>query len=138
LRDWPGLPLSEIDTAPTFDVVKGQAFHPVACMWSTRLASPVTTSAGSCNTELRPSASRRGREYRLVASTERRARRRRGPGRTGLHGLGRAAGSWHRPALAMIIPIGDMLLVLASNGSTKSAFGIHGFTMVLMLVASVR
>ncbi|MGO4686163.1 DUF4267 domain-containing protein [Hyphomicrobium sp. 2TAF46] len=36
-----------------------------------------------------------------------------------------------------IIPAGDMLLVLASKGSPRSAFGIHGFTTVLMLLAAI-
>ncbi|MBR1201465.1 MULTISPECIES: DUF4267 domain-containing protein [unclassified Bradyrhizobium] len=36
-----------------------------------------------------------------------------------------------------IIPIGDMLLILAAKGSTKSAFGIHGLTAVIMVLAAV-
>ena len=36
-----------------------------------------------------------------------------------------------------IIPVGDMLLILAAKGSTKSAFGMHGLTAVLMLLAAV-
>ncbi len=36
-----------------------------------------------------------------------------------------------------IIPIGDMLLILAAKGSTKSAFGIHGLTAVLMVLAAM-
>jgi hypothetical protein len=36
-----------------------------------------------------------------------------------------------------IIPVGDMLLILAAKGSTKSAFGIHGLTAVLMVVAAM-
>jgi hypothetical protein len=36
-----------------------------------------------------------------------------------------------------IIPIGDMLLILAAKGSTKSAFGIHGFTAVIMVLAAM-
>src|ERR1700740_2127297 len=32
-----------------------------------------------------------------------------------------------------IIPVGDMLLILAAKGSAKSAFGIHGLTAVLMV-----
>jgi hypothetical protein len=35
------------------------------------------------------------------------------------------------------IPFGDMVLVLASKGSARSAFGIHGITMVLMLLAAI-
>lgn len=34
-----------------------------------------------------------------------------------------------------IIPLGDMLTILAARGSARSAFGIHGFTMVLMLLS---
>jgi hypothetical protein len=36
-----------------------------------------------------------------------------------------------------IIPVGDMLLILAAKGSTKSAFGIHGLTAVLMVLTAV-
>ncbi|OAF09261.1 hypothetical protein AYJ54_13420 [Bradyrhizobium centrolobii] len=36
-----------------------------------------------------------------------------------------------------IIPVGDMLVILAAKGSTKSAFGIHGLTAVLMLLAAM-
>ena len=36
-----------------------------------------------------------------------------------------------------IIPVGDMLLILAAKGSTKSAFGIHGLTAVLMVLAAL-
>lgn len=36
-----------------------------------------------------------------------------------------------------IIPVGDMTLILAAKGSTKSAFGIHGFTAVLMILAAI-
>jgi hypothetical protein len=36
-----------------------------------------------------------------------------------------------------IIPMGDMLLILAAKGSTKSAFGIHGVTAVLMVLAAL-
>jgi hypothetical protein len=35
------------------------------------------------------------------------------------------------------IPVGDMLTILASKGSAAKAFGIHGLTAVLMLVASI-
>jgi hypothetical protein len=35
-----------------------------------------------------------------------------------------------------VIPVGDMLLILAAKGSTKSAFGMHGATAVLMLLAA--
>jgi hypothetical protein len=36
-----------------------------------------------------------------------------------------------------LIPIGDMLLILAAKGSTKSAFGIHGITALLMVSAGI-
>ena len=39
--------------------------------------------------------------------------------------------------VAAIIPVGDMLLILAAKGSTKSAFGIHGLTAVLMVLAAM-
>lgn len=36
-----------------------------------------------------------------------------------------------------IIPVGDMLLILAAKGSTRSALGIHGLTAVVMIVAAI-
>lgn len=36
-----------------------------------------------------------------------------------------------------IIPIGDMLLILAASGSRKSAFGMHGLTALIMVFAAV-
>jgi hypothetical protein len=36
-----------------------------------------------------------------------------------------------------VIPVGDMLLILAANGSTKSAFGIHGLTAALMVLTAI-
>ncbi len=36
-----------------------------------------------------------------------------------------------------IVPVGDMLLILAAKGSAKSAFVIHGFTAVLMILAAI-
>jgi hypothetical protein len=36
-----------------------------------------------------------------------------------------------------IIPVGDMLLILAAKGSSKSAFGIHGLTAVIMVVVAI-
>src|SRR5271156_335977 len=36
-----------------------------------------------------------------------------------------------------IIPVGDMLLILAAKGSTKSAFGIHSLTTVFMVLAAI-
>ena len=35
------------------------------------------------------------------------------------------------------IPVGDMLVILAAKGSAKSAFGIHGLTAALMLLAAI-
>jgi hypothetical protein len=35
------------------------------------------------------------------------------------------------------IPVGDMLLILAAKGSTKSAFGIHGATAALMVLTAI-
>ena len=36
-----------------------------------------------------------------------------------------------------IIPVGHMLLILAAKGSNKSAFGVHGLTAVLMILAAI-
>jgi hypothetical protein len=36
-----------------------------------------------------------------------------------------------------LIPVGDMTLVLASKGSTKTAFGVHGLTAALMILAAI-
>ena len=36
-----------------------------------------------------------------------------------------------------IIPFGDMLLILAAKGSAKRAFGIHGVTALLMILAAI-
>ncbi|MGI4957067.1 MAG: DUF4267 domain-containing protein [Janthinobacterium lividum] len=36
-----------------------------------------------------------------------------------------------------LIPLGDMSLVLAAEGSAKRAFGIHGLTAVLMILAAI-
>ncbi|MBR0793410.1 DUF4267 domain-containing protein [Bradyrhizobium manausense] len=36
-----------------------------------------------------------------------------------------------------IIPVGDMLLVLAAKGSVRSALGIHGLTAVIMILAAI-
>src|SRR5690349_12226062 len=33
--------------------------------------------------------------------------------------------------------VGDMLLILAAKGSTKSALGMHGLTAVIMVLAAV-
>ena len=36
-----------------------------------------------------------------------------------------------------LIPIGDMLVILAAKGSATSAFGMHGLTALLMILAAV-
>jgi hypothetical protein len=36
-----------------------------------------------------------------------------------------------------IIPVGDMLVILAAKGSTKSALGMHGLTAVAMVLAAI-
>ena len=36
-----------------------------------------------------------------------------------------------------MIPIGDMSLILAAKGSAKTAFGVHGLTAVLMILAAI-
>ena len=36
-----------------------------------------------------------------------------------------------------LIPIGDMLVILAAKGSARSAFGMHGLTALLMILAAV-
>jgi hypothetical protein len=36
-----------------------------------------------------------------------------------------------------VIPIGDMLVILAANGSKTSAFGMHGVTAVIMILAAL-
>jgi hypothetical protein len=40
-------------------------------------------------------------------------------------------------AVEAIVPVGDMLLILAAKGSSKSAFGIHGFTAALMILTAI-
>ena len=35
-----------------------------------------------------------------------------------------------------LIPIGDMLVILAAKGSATSAFGMHGLTALLMILAA--
>ena len=39
--------------------------------------------------------------------------------------------------MVAITPVGDMLLILAAKGSTRSAFGIHALTAVLMVLAAI-
>jgi hypothetical protein len=36
-----------------------------------------------------------------------------------------------------MIPVGDMSLILAAKGSIKRAFGIHGLTAALMILAAI-
>ena len=36
-----------------------------------------------------------------------------------------------------IIPAGDMSLILAAKGSTRTAFGVHGLTAALMISAAI-
>lgn len=36
-----------------------------------------------------------------------------------------------------VIPLGDMLVILAAKGSARTAFGVHGTTAVLMVVTAV-
>ena len=36
-----------------------------------------------------------------------------------------------------IIPVGDMLVILAAKGSARSAFGMHGLTAVVMVLAAI-
>ena len=36
-----------------------------------------------------------------------------------------------------LIPTGDMSLILASKGSTKTAFGVHGLTAALMILGAI-
>ena len=36
-----------------------------------------------------------------------------------------------------IIPTGDMALILAARGSTKTALGVHGLTAALMILAAI-
>ena len=36
------------------------------------------------------------------------------------------------------IPVGDMLSILAAKGSTKAAFGMHGLTAALMVLAAMQ
>jgi hypothetical protein len=39
--------------------------------------------------------------------------------------------------VAAVIPVGDMLLILAAKGSSRSAFGIHAPTAVLMVFTAI-
>jgi hypothetical protein len=39
--------------------------------------------------------------------------------------------------VAALIPIGDMSVILAAKGSARRAFGMHGLTALLMILAGV-
>ena len=39
--------------------------------------------------------------------------------------------------IAALIPLGDMMTVLAARGRTATALGVHGLTAVLMILAAV-
>lgn len=39
--------------------------------------------------------------------------------------------------IAAMTPAGDMTLVLSARGSTKTAFGVHGLTALLMILAAI-
>jgi hypothetical protein len=39
--------------------------------------------------------------------------------------------------VAALIPLGDMLVILAAKGSARSAFGMHGLTALLMILAAI-
>lgn len=36
-----------------------------------------------------------------------------------------------------VIPVGDMLVILAAKGSAKAAFGMHGLTAAIMVLAAI-
>jgi Domain of unknown function (DUF4267) len=36
-----------------------------------------------------------------------------------------------------LIPVGDMLVILAAKGSARRAFGIHGLTAVIMILTAI-
>ena len=36
-----------------------------------------------------------------------------------------------------VIPVGDMMLILAAKGSTRSAVGMHGLTAMVMVLAAI-
>lgn len=40
-------------------------------------------------------------------------------------------------AIQALIPLGDMLLILGARGSRPRAFGIHGVTAALMILAAI-
>jgi hypothetical protein len=50
-------------------------------------------------------------------------------------------GGWRTTGIALsveaMIPIGDMSLILAARGSARRAFGIHGVTAALMILAAI-
>jgi hypothetical protein len=39
--------------------------------------------------------------------------------------------------VAAIIPVGDMLMILAAKGSARSAFGMHAVTAVVMVLTAI-
>ena len=39
--------------------------------------------------------------------------------------------------IAAMTPVGDMTLVLAAKGSTKTAFSVHGLTAAVMILAAI-
>lgn len=50
-------------------------------------------------------------------------------------------GSWHVVGIVLLVEaitaLGDMSLILAAKGSTRHAFGMHGLTAALMIVAAI-
>lgn len=40
-------------------------------------------------------------------------------------------------AVETVIPVGDMLTILAAKGSTRAALGMHGVTALIMIVVAV-
>jgi len=50
---------------------------------------------------------------------------------------GTASGAGIILLVKAIIPVGEMLLILAAKGSTKSAFGIDGLMAVLMVLTAM-
>ena len=52
-----------------------------------------------------------------------------------------AWGGWRAVGIVLLaeamIPVGDMLVILAAKGSSRSAFGIHGCTALVMILAAI-
>lgn len=40
-------------------------------------------------------------------------------------------------AVEALIPVGDMLTILAAKGSTRAALGMHGVTALVMILAAI-